>query len=214
MFAAAASKVSQHRLTRACKCFFLSNIANPVPVDGLGFAKHVSQVDKIKMVGSIFGGLFVLVGAAAEGVIVYNKVNENAKDTKKLEIKMGENAKDMKILEIKMGENAKALEIKMGENAIVNAKDMKNLEIKMAENAMENAKDMKNLEIKMAERAMENANEMKILERAINGQFSNLHVAITSILNSSSNRHPVEINDSLRRERHNDVTSNNNGDNR
>ena len=125
---------------------------------------------------------------------------------KDLEIKIGEEMKD---LEIKIGEEMKDLEIKIGEkfemNAKKNAKEMKDLEIKIGEkfemNAKANAKEMKDL-----------TKEMKDLERVIVSQFSNLQTAMISVLTSSSNRQPDKIVNALQNEKHNDVTSNSNGD--
>ena len=83
---------------------------------------------------------------------------------------------------------------------------------------LENAKELRDLEIKIGEKfemnAKENAKELRDLERVIVSQISNLQTAMTSVMASSSNRRPDEIVISLRREKHNNVTSNSKGDNR
>jgi tRNA A37 threonylcarbamoyltransferase TsaD len=92
-----------------------------------------------------------------------------------------------------------------------NAKEMKDLEIRIGEKFDKNAKEMKDLEIRIGEKfeknTKENAKEMKDLERVIVSQFSNLQTAMISVMASSSNRRPDEI-----AEKHNNVTSNSNGD--
>ena len=145
--------------------------------------KAALHKDNIKITSLISGALFVGSGLVLQGGFVSYKVLENAKELKDLEIKIGE---------------------KFEMNAKENAKEMKDLEIKIA-------KEMKDLEIKIGEKfemnAKENAKEMKDLERVIVSQFSNLQTAMISVMASSSNRRPDEI-----AEKHNNVTSNSNGD--